>query len=93
MKQGNDLNLQYSQLTEKFSVDKVREMLVDIVDECLRRAWDQQKAEEYIHLERGYATIPLPGIDVPFHSRYLWAGVMPFRACATFFLVVYPLIR
>ncbi|KAG6893584.1 hypothetical protein C0992_009428 [Termitomyces sp. T32_za158] len=31
-------------------------------------------------LERGFATIPLPGIDVPFHSRYLWAGVMPFRA-------------
>jgi fatty acid synthase subunit beta len=22
----------------------------------------------------------LPRIDVPFHSRYLWAGVMPFRA-------------
>ncbi|RPD53958.1 hypothetical protein L227DRAFT_464040, partial [Lentinus tigrinus ALCF2SS1-6] len=33
-----------------------------------------------ITVERGFATIPLPGIDVPFHSRYLWAGVMPFRA-------------
>ncbi|KAF8525925.1 hypothetical protein BU17DRAFT_74311 [Hysterangium stoloniferum] len=67
-------------LTEKFSVEKVREMLTEIVEECLKRALDQQKAEGYIHLERGFATIPLPGIDVPFHSRYLWAGVMPFRA-------------
>lgn len=93
LKRGNGLNFKHAQLTEKFSVDKVREMLVDIVDECLRRALEQQKAEEYIHLERGYATIPLPGIDVPFHSRYLWAGVMPFRACASFFLVVHRLIR
>jgi len=29
----------------------------------------------------GLATIPLSGIDVPFHSRYLWSGVIPFRAC------------
>lgn len=56
-------------------------MLSDIVAECFERAQDQQKAEGYIQLERGFATIPLPGIDVPFHSRYLWAGVMPFRAC------------
>lgn len=30
-------------------------------------------------LERGVATIPLPGIDVPFHSSYLKAGVSSFR--------------
>ena len=30
-------------------------------------------------LSRGSATIPLPGIDVPFHSRYLVGGVEPFR--------------
>ena len=62
-------------------MEKVREMLTEIVEECLQRAHAQQKAEGYIQLERGFATIPLPGIDVPFHSRYLWAGVMPFRAC------------
>lgn len=56
-------------------------MLGDIVMECFERAKEQQRAEGYIKLERGFATIPLPGIDVPFHSRYLWAGVMPFRAC------------
>uniref|UniRef100_A0A0W0EUQ4 Putative fatty acid synthase n=1 Tax=Moniliophthora roreri TaxID=221103 RepID=A0A0W0EUQ4_MONRR len=68
-----------AKLTETFSVEKVKEMLGDIVKECHARAVEQQQAEGYIKLERGFATIPLPGIDVPFHSRYLWAGVMPFR--------------
>ena len=71
----------FLKLTEMFSVDKVKEMLGQIVESCYDRAKEQQQAEGYIKLERGYATIPLPGIDVPFHSRYLWAGVMPFRAC------------
>ncbi|KAH9950013.1 fatty acid synthase [Amylocystis lapponica] len=65
---------------EKIDIAKVKAMLGDIVDSCFTRAKEQQKAEGYIKLERGFATIPLPGIDVPFHSRYLWAGVMPFRA-------------
>lgn len=69
------------QLTETYTVEKVKEMLGDIVKSCYSRAKEQQQAEGYIKLERGFATIPLPGIDVPFHSRYLWAGVMPFRAC------------
>jgi len=56
-------------------------MLGDIVKSCFEKAQEQQKTEGYIKLERGFATIPLPGIDVPFHSRYLWAGVLPFRAC------------
>jgi fatty acid synthase subunit alpha len=68
-------------LTETFNVEKVKEMLGDIVKSCFEKAQEQQKSEGYIKLERGFATIPLPGIDVPFHSRYLWAGVLPFRAC------------
>ena len=56
-------------------------MLDEIIKNCFKKAQDQKAAEGYIKLERGFATIPLPGIDVPFHSRYLWAGVMPFRAC------------
>ncbi|XP_049851436.1 uncharacterized protein LOC126326034 [Schistocerca gregaria] len=32
-----------------------------------------------IVLERGFATIPLPGIDVPFHSSFLKHGVPAFR--------------
>jgi hypothetical protein len=31
-------------------------------------------------LERDLAKIPLSGIDVFFHLRYLWSGAMPFRA-------------
>lgn len=32
-----------------------------------------------IDLERGAATIPLKGIDVPFHSSHLLHGVQPYR--------------
>ena len=56
-------------------------MLEGIIDESFKAATQQQADEGFIKLERGFATIPLPGLDVPFHSRYLWAGVMPFRAC------------
>ncbi|EKM78079.1 hypothetical protein AGABI1DRAFT_61049 [Agaricus bisporus var. burnettii JB137-S8] len=69
-----------AQLTKQFPIEKVKQMLGDIITECNQRALDQQKSQGYIILERGFATIPLPGIDVPFHSRYLWAGVLPFRA-------------
>ena len=67
------------QLTQTFTVEKVKEMLAEIVKSCLEKAREQQRTEGYLKLERGFATIPLPGIDVPFHSRYLWAGVVPFR--------------
>ena len=60
-------------------------MLGQVLEESYAKAQAKQKAEGYIRLERGFATIPLPGIDVPFHSRYLWAGVMPFRACMPHF--------
>ncbi|KAI0264369.1 fatty acid synthase [Gloeopeniophorella convolvens] len=69
-----------AKLTEKFGLEKVKDMLKDIVNSCYDRALEKQKTEGYITLERGLATIPLSGIDVPFHSRYLWSGVMPFRA-------------
>jgi len=61
-------------------------MLGQVLEESYAKAQAKQKAEGYIRLERGFATIPLPGIDVPFHSRYLWAGVMPFRACMSRFI-------
>ncbi|KAK4046934.1 fatty acid synthase alpha subunit Lsd1 [Microbotryomycetes sp. JL201] len=68
-----------AKLTEIMSIDEVKEKLGEIVDECFKAAQELQAKTGYITLERGFATIPLPGIDVPFHSRYLWAGVMPFR--------------
>ena len=66
-------------LTETMSLEQVKEHLCDIVDECVEKARELQAKTGFVTLERGFATIPLPGIDVPFHSRYLWAGVMPFR--------------
>jgi fatty acid synthase subunit alpha len=64
------------------SIEDVKAKLGEIVDECAARSKALKAQEGYIKLERGLATIPLPGIDVPFHSRYLWAGVLPFRTCA-----------
>ncbi|KAH9973580.1 hypothetical protein BGW80DRAFT_1252123 [Lactifluus volemus] len=72
--------LNYLKLTEKFGLTKVKDMLKDIVNNCYDHALEKQKAEGYIVLECGLATIPLAGIDAPFHSRYLWSGVIPFRA-------------
>ncbi|KAL7423454.1 hypothetical protein Q5752_001034 [Cryptotrichosporon argae] len=67
-------------LSKIMSVDELKEKLAEIIEGC----WDmmQQKTEKdggAVILERGFATIPLPGIDVPFHSRYLWPGVLSFR--------------
>ena len=62
-------------------IEEVKEKLGEIVDECAKVANALQVKSGFLVLERGFATIPLPGIDVPFHSKYLWAGVMPFRTC------------
>jgi fatty acid synthase subunit beta len=43
--------------------------------ECFDRVKTQQKSEGYIKVEQGFATILLPGNDVPFHSQYLWSSV------------------
>ncbi|KAG0147001.1 hypothetical protein CROQUDRAFT_91978 [Cronartium quercuum f. sp. fusiforme G11] len=69
-----------AKLQETMPLEDVRVQLLEIVDECHKAAIAKQEKEGFIVLERGFASIPLPGIDVPFHSRYLWAGVMPFRA-------------
>lgn len=46
-------------------------MLKDIENSCYDRALEKQRAEGYIVLERGLATIPLASIDVPFRLCYL----------------------
>ena len=82
---GNVLNymkvqkLDLGKLMEIMTIEEVREKLSEIIAEVWKESKALQEKEGYIKLERGFATIPLPGIDVPFHSRYLWAGVMPFR--------------
>lgn len=40
---------------------------------------DSQSLQHPISLTRGIATVPLDGIDIPFHSRLLWPGVGAFR--------------
>ncbi|TIB03399.1 hypothetical protein E3P94_00662 [Wallemia ichthyophaga] len=67
-------------LLKQLSVEQVKAHLDEIIDECFGKSKAKAESEGgFLTLERGFATIPLPGIDVPFHSRYLWAGVMPFR--------------
>ncbi|ETW83518.1 hypothetical protein HETIRDRAFT_449233 [Heterobasidion irregulare TC 32-1] len=70
-----------AKLTEMFSIEKVKEMLTEIVENCFKRPESQRKPEGHIKLECGFATIPLLRIDVLCHSRYLWVGVMPVRTC------------
>jgi hypothetical protein len=43
-------------------------MLKDFANNCNNHALKKQKTEAYIVLERGLATIPLTGIDVPVTS-------------------------
>ena len=44
------------QLTRTFTIEKVKDILADIVKSVLRR-------RIILDLDRGFATIPLPGID------------------------------
>ncbi|KAJ9477291.1 Fatty acid synthase subunit beta [Pseudozyma hubeiensis] len=52
------------------------------VDAAIKAAVDHAQTTaktSSIELKRGIATIPLAGIDVPFHSRFLSNGIDPFR--------------
>ncbi len=64
-------------LMETLSIDDVKAHLVEIIKECAKQSEAKPKP---IELERGFATIPLKGIDVPFHSTFLRSGVKPFRS-------------
>jgi len=66
-------------LAGMMSVEELKEKLAEIIDGAWDMAVEKEKKDGAVILERGFATIPLPGIDVPFHSRYLWPGVMSFR--------------
>ncbi|GAM42218.1 fatty acid synthase beta subunit [Talaromyces pinophilus] len=64
-------------LMQTMSLEDVKEHLVHIIHECVKQTEAKPKP---IVLERGFATIPLRGIDVPFHSTFLRSGVKPFRS-------------
>ncbi|KAF1974834.1 beta subunit of fatty acid synthase [Bimuria novae-zelandiae CBS 107.79] len=63
-------------LMQTMSIEDVKAHLVEIIQECAKQTEAKPKP---IDLQRGFATIPLKGIDVPFHSTFLRSGVKPFR--------------
>ncbi|PSS12287.1 hypothetical protein M430DRAFT_169118 [Amorphotheca resinae ATCC 22711] len=65
------------QLMQTLSLEDVKAHLVEIIRECAKQTEAKPKPLE---LQRGFATIPLKGIDVPFHSTFLRSGVKPFRS-------------
>ncbi|KAJ2162492.1 fatty acid synthase alpha subunit Lsd1 [Coemansia sp. RSA 552] len=81
----NVLNFIFSQkidvanLIQEMPLESVQEQLGKIIDGALAKADAKQERDGFIHLERGQSTIPLLGIDVPFHSSFLLSGVGPFR--------------
>lgn len=64
-------------LMQTMSLEDVKQHLVEIIKECAKTT---ETKTQPIELERGFATIPLKGIDVPFHSTFLRSGVKPFRS-------------
>ncbi|KAM3582650.1 fatty acid synthase alpha subunit Lsd1 [Umbelopsis sp. WA50703] len=66
-------------LMETMPLEDVKKQLSEIIDGALEKARAKIAAHGRIQLERGHATVPLPGIDVPFHSSFLLSGVAPFR--------------
>lgn len=76
----NKEKINFEKLIESTPLEEVTKQLEAIVTECLKRVKDKKDANKgLVELERGIATIPLSGIDVPFHSRFLLSGVGPFR--------------
>jgi 3-oxoacyl-ACP reductase-like protein/enoyl reductase-like protein/malonyl CoA-acyl carrier protein transacylase/acyl dehydratase len=71
-------NIDLQKLMETMSLDDVKEQLNIIIDGAFEKTKVKQ-AKGHVVLERGHATVPLPGIDVPFHSSFLLSGVTPFR--------------
>ncbi|KAI8617820.1 hypothetical protein BC830DRAFT_1166674 [Chytriomyces sp. MP71] len=74
------LNMNFIELVRTKTLTEIEEVLDSIVDEALAGALTKKAADGGIVTPtRGVATIPLPGIDVPFHSSFLLNGVAPFR--------------
>ncbi|KAJ5692048.1 hypothetical protein N7462_001471 [Penicillium macrosclerotiorum] len=70
-------NIDIPSLMQSMSLEDLKAHLVSIIQECVKQTEAKPRP---IQLERGFATIPLKGIDVPFHSTFLRSGVKPFRS-------------
>lgn len=52
----------------------------DTMDECIRQnIANSQKVTSHENLARGIATIPLSGVDIPFHSQMLRGHIDDYR--------------
>lgn len=60
------------------STDVLPLELVELIDGSIKAVGAKKMP---IDLKRGFATIPLKGVDVPFHSSYLQVGVDALRRC------------
>ncbi|KAL2196888.1 acyl transferase domain-containing protein [Corynascus similis CBS 632.67] len=71
------MKIDIEQMRKEFQPEMVKEKLVEIIRAC---AQETEAKPKPLELQRGFATIPLRGIDVPFHSTFLRSGVKPFRS-------------
>ncbi|KAK4236035.1 acyl transferase domain-containing protein [Achaetomium macrosporum] len=71
------MKIDIEQMLKEIQPEMVKEKLVEIIKAC---AADTEAKPKPLELQRGFATIPLKGIDVPFHSTFLRSGVKPFRS-------------
>ncbi|CAE7081387.1 unnamed protein product [Rhizoctonia solani] len=65
---------------EKTDIQQSRKCRASSSQAASKRGRRSRRQKAIPKLERGFTIVSLPGIDVLFHSRYLWPGVMPFRA-------------
>lgn len=77
----NSMNLNFVELMKTKTVDEIEKVLMEIVEEASEQTATRlsKTGGRLVQQERGISTIPLAGIDVPFHSTFLLNGVVPFR--------------
>ena len=75
------LGINFLELKRTKTVSEIEELLDEIIMEMVKESLQakQDARDGMLHQQRGIATIPLPGIDVPFHSSFLKNGIAPFR--------------
>lgn len=64
-------------------IDSTHSIAEKAIQDAKNESREASKRGEILFIPRGKATIPLPGIDVPFHSTFLRPGVPAFRTCLT----------
>ncbi|KAG5463105.1 MAG: YKL182Wp-like protein, partial [Olpidium bornovanus] len=73
------LKIDFAELAKEKSIAEIESGLSDMVQGALQTVARQVEEGGFPVQVRGEATMPLAGIDVPFHSSFLLNGVVPFR--------------